>query len=177
MNERIQHLKWQLVDQINDLATGTEAIREHVEKMESDSPPNPKWSVAYFRMCSTFLIITLAKLLETLKHYSNDIRTISFDLGKACDRVRKEIDQREIRQFRNKYAAHALDQATGKPLNLAEGEKRYKVIVGETVGDIIAFCDWISPPRNSVDVKSIIRTVADVRDECLALVASEPQRP
>jgi hypothetical protein len=178
MEERIRHLKWLLVDQIVDLTTATVAIRDHMEVMRGDNPPPPYWSICYFRMCSTFLIVSLSKLWETLDHFSAEIRHFPIEVREACGVVRKELERRKVYQFRSKYAAHVIDKATKKPLSLVEGERRYKEIIGgEDVGDFAAFCDWINPEANPMPETSVMHAVVCTRDHCLELVGGDAQRP
>lgn len=177
MDGRIRHLKWLLVDQIVDLTTATTAIRDHISMMQKDDAPSVKWSVAYFRMCSTSLIISLSKLWETLDHYHADIRKFPADITEACASVRREIERRKIYQFRSKYAAHIIDRDTKKPLSLTEGEKRYREIVGDDVRDLIALCDWINPEVSPLPKTSVMYAVVRTRDHCLEIVGSDVDRP
>lgn len=177
MNERIRHLKWLLVDQIVDLTTATVAIRDHIEVMQGENPPSTKWSVCYFRMCTTFLIVSLSKLWEALDHYGADIRQFPTEERDACAAVRAEIERRKIYQFRSKYAAHIIDNTTKKPLSLAEGDKRYREIVGDDVSDLIALCDWINPQATPVPKTSVMYAVIRTRDYCLEVVGSDTERP
>ena len=173
--ERLVHLKWVLVDQILDLATATEAIREHLEKMESSSALNKEWTICYLRMCTTFLIVSLAKLWEAFDHYSPEIGQFPADLRNECNELKKEIgERRKIYQFRSKYAAHIIDKQTKKPISSSEGERRYKDIVGETVEDIVKFCDWINP---ATEQPSVISTVTKARNHCLSIVGRCHARP
>ena len=177
MDERIRYLKWLLVDQIVDLTTATTAIRDHVSLMQEDGAPTAKWSVCYFRMCTTSLIVTLSKLWETLDHFGADIRQFPEDVKDACASVRAEIERRKIYQFRSKYAAHIIDKDTKKPLSLAEGDRRYREIVGEDVSDLIALCDWINPQGSPMPRTSVMYAVVRTRDHCLDVVGTDTDRP
>lgn len=177
MNERIRHLKWILVDQISDLATGTGAIRAHIETMSTEHPPSEQWSICYFRMCSTFLIVSLSKLWEALNHYGKEISEFPVELRTDCVSLKKEIERRKIYQFRSKYAAHIIDNNTNMPLSLSDGAKRYNEIVGEDVAALVAFCDWIFPETDSGLSTSVILTVTRTRDHCLSLIGPCTERP
>lgn len=176
MNKRLTHLKWILVDQIVDLTTATCAIRDHIAIMNSESAPSPQWSICYFRMCSTSLIISLSKLWEALNHYGKEINNFPTELRASCISLKQEIEKRKIYQFRSKYAAHIIDDETKEPLSLTEGDKRYKEIVGEEVSDLLKFCEWICPqsePTNS----SVVAVVTQARDHCLSIVGHCSERP
>jgi hypothetical protein len=177
MDDRIRHLKWVLVDQISDLATGTGAIRSHVEMMCSKRPPAEQWSICYFRMCTTFLIVSLAKLWEALNYYGKEINDFPSDLRGNCISLKTEIERRKIYQFRSKYAAHVIDKDTNTPLSFAAGEKRYNEIVGTDVASLLTFCDWIFPEMNHDLESSVMSTVTDARDHCLSLVGPCAERP
>lgn len=177
MDERIRHLKWILVDQIVDLTTATIAIRDHIQVMQGEHPPAAKWSVCYFRMTSTFLIVSLSKLFEALDHYGKEIRQFPREIGDACAALRAEIERRKIYQFRSRYAAHVIDKATKMPLSSTEGDKRYKEIVGDDVGDLMAFCDWINPVITPLPKTSVMFAVLSTRDHCIRIVGSDLERP
>lgn len=177
MNARLIHLKWVLVDQIVDLATATSAIRDHIEVMKKESAPSEKWSICYFRMCSTFLIVSLAKLWEALEHYGNEIRQFPNGISSECTALKKEIERKKIYQFRSKYAAHIINKKTKMPISLSEGERRYKEIVGDNIDDILDFCNWIYPENNSSESVSVMSTVIKARDHCLSIVGPCDERP
>ncbi len=177
MDERVRHLKWILVDQIVDLTTATIAIRDHIQVMQGEHPPSAKWSVCYFRMCSTFLVVSLSKLFEALDHYGKEIRQFPVEIRDSCAALRAEIERRKIYQFRSKYAAHVIDKVTKMPLSLSEGDRRYKEIVGDDVGDLLAFCDWINPVVMPPPNTSVMFAVLSTRDHCLAIVGSDLERP
>jgi hypothetical protein len=176
MNKRLIHLKWVLVDQIVDLTTATCAIRDHVAIMNTAAAPSSNWSVCYFRMCSTSLLIALAKLWEALNHYGKEINDFPDEIRSACIALKKEIENRKIYQFRSKYAAHIIDKDTHEPISLAEGDKRYKEIVGEDVRDLLNFCDWIYPQEVQANI-AVITVVTKARDHCLSLVGHCNERP
>lgn len=177
MNDRIRHLKWVLVDQISDLTTGTSAIREHIETMNRENPPSEQWSICYFRMCTTFLIVSLSKLWEVMNHYGKEISEFPVDVRTDCISLKKEIERRKIYQFRSKYAAHIIDKDTNMPLSLSEGVKRYNEIVGEDVAALVAFCDWICPETYPGPSASVMLTVTRTRDHCLSVVGPCTERP
>ena len=175
MSEKLNHLKWVLVDQIVDLTIATTAIREHLEGKDFD--PTSQKTISYFRMCTTSLIVSLSKLWEALNHYGKEINSFPEDVKSSCRRLKAEIECRKIYQFRSKYAAHIIDDETKKPLSLKEGEKRYSAIVGSTIGEMVAFCDWVAPKNFSSEASSVIYTVVKTRDYCLSVVGSSAERP
>ncbi|MCE0974750.1 hypothetical protein [Pseudomonas putida] len=175
MNEKLNHLKWILTDQIMDLTIATTAIREHITASNFD--PASQKTISYFRMCSTSLIVSLSKLWEALKHYGKEINSFPEPLKLSCRALKSEIERRKIYQFRSKYAAHIIDDKTKQPLSFKEGEKRYSAIVGTTIGDLIGFCDWIIPEEYSRKPESVMHTVLATRDYCLSIVGSSTERP
>ncbi|MFT7404292.1 hypothetical protein [Zhongshania sp.] len=175
MNEKLNHLKWVLVDQIVDLTIATTAIRDHIDA--PNFQPESQKSIAYFRMCSNSLIVSLSKLWEALDHYGKEINEFPEELKINCRALKSEIERKKIYQFRSKYAAHIIDKDTKKPISLVEGEKRYSSIVGENIGDLINFCDWIIPENYNKNPKSVMNTVERTRDYCLSIVGSSAERP
>ena len=175
MNEKINHLKWVLVDQIVDLTIATTAIREHFAGQDFD--PSSQKTISYFRMCTTSLIVSLSKLWEALNHYGKEVNSFPDEVKLSCRRLKAEIESRKIYQFRSKYAAHIIDDETKQPLSLIEGEKRYSAIIGSTIGELIAFCDWIVPKNFNGETGSVMHTVVTTRDYCLSVVGSSAERP
>ena len=175
MNEKLNHLKWILVDQIIDLTIATTAIREHLASNSFD--PTSHKTAAYFRMCTTSLIVSLSKLWEALNHYGKETNSFPEDVKLSCRTLKAEIERRKIYQFRSKYAAHIIDDETKKPLSLIEGEKRYSAIVGTSIGELVAFCEWVVPEQHGDTTDSVMHTVPKTRDHCLSIVGSSAERP
>ncbi len=175
MDDKLNHLKWVLVDQIVDLTIATTSIREHLEEKSFD--PTSQRTFAYFRMCTTSLIVSLSKLWEALNHYGKEINSFPEELKLSCRRLKAEIESRKIYQFRSKYSAHIIDDETKRPLSLKDGEKRYRAIVGSTIDEIIGFCDWIAPENFSEAAGSVMYTVVKARDYCLSVVGPSAERP
>lgn len=175
MSDKLIHLKWVLVDQIADLTIATAAIRNHTSCSEFD--PMSQYTTTYFRMCSTSLIITLSKLFEALRHYGKEINSFPEPIRSNLISLRCDIENKKIFKFRSKYAAHVIDDDTKTPISLAEGERRYKDIVGETIGDLLDFCDWICPADYQEKPECVISVVTKTRDHCLSVVGSCTHRP
>jgi len=176
MTHRLIHLKWVLVDQISDLTTATQAIRNRAKTINSSEPIDAE-STAYFRMCTTFSIITLAKLWEALDHYSIEIKDFPPALKEECSSLRKIIEKKKIYQFRSKYAAHIIDKSKKEPISLSEGIRRHHEIAGESLGDILDYCDWIYSENQSSESQSVLSTVIEARDHCLSAVGKCTKRP
>jgi hypothetical protein len=91
MNEKLNHLKWVLVDQIVDLTIATTAIRDHIDA--PNFQPESQKSIAYFRMCSNSLIVSLSKLWEALDHYGKEINEFPEELKINCRALKSEIER------------------------------------------------------------------------------------
>lgn len=174
MNEKLNHLKWILLDQVVDLTTATTAIKEHM--VEQGFNPVSAKSICYFRMCMTSLIVSLSKLWEALDHYNQEINNFPEELKLNCRALKAEIERRKIYQFRSKYAAHIIDNKTKKPLSLKEGEQRYFAIAGKSLGELIDFCEWVAPKDVHGAKISVMHTVVTARDYCMSVVGSA-ERP
>ena len=178
-NDKIVELKWIFVDQISDLVIASLSIRERIEiisrRLESNSNTVlTENDDAYFRMCATFLILTLAKLEEALKCYANVIKDFPPQLREKCTDLRKCITDKGIRGFRNTYAAHVQDEKTKKILSASEGELMFNKIIGNNIGDYFIFSNWIYT-ETSKDI-SVVSTITEARDHCLSLVGSEVRK-
>lgn len=175
MRERLEHFKWVLVDQVSDLTIATIAIRNHIASDKFD--PHSQHTLSYFRMCTSSLIISLSKLSEVIKHYGKEINGFPRETRVALIKLKQEIEKKKIYQFRSKYAAHVIDKATNMPLSLAEGERRYKEIVGKDTSEIVSFCDWICPENYAQNSSSVISVILETRDHIVSIVGGDARRP
>jgi len=164
MNERLNFLKWALCDLIVDLTINTEVFRDAVQRTGFD--PNLPKDQALMRMVCSALVVNLSKLSEALGYLGKDINFLEEPLRSQCISVKQEIESRKIYQFRNKYAAHLLDNKTKLPLSLMEGERRLTAIFGSTIGELNDFCDWVCPPAGEANKNSVTSVLCDLRDYC-----------
>lgn len=175
MSERLEHFKWVLVDQICDLSIATTAIRDHIASEAFD--PHSQFTLCYLRMCASSLIISLSKLWEAINHYGKEIQEFPQETNAALNKIKREIERKKIYQFRSKYTAHVIDKVTHTPLNLAEGERRYKAIIGEDTNELLSFCEWVRPADYAQHPSSVISVVLEARDHIVSIVGSGAQRP
>lgn len=173
MSERYADLARILADQIDDLSTATEALRVYLEQRDSAEPPALRWSQAHFRMCITFLIITLAKVQETLDGYSKDLKDFPGPIRLAYSTVLREIKRKQLIPFRNRHVVHVLEKS-GTPRSVLQEGQGLVNIVGNDLQDLKDFCEWIDPGPQST-APGVIPALAAVRRHCLALLNPAPR--
>ena len=110
------------------------------------------------RMCFSHLIITLSKWAEFYGCYAS---LISGDCRPACKNLRKEIDRRKIRAFRNKCVGHIWDKTVGRPLIDNELDSYINAIVNE---DPHAFFLWLNNPNANDFPNTVVSVVETTRD-------------
>jgi len=113
----------------------------------------------YNKMALSFLFLTLAKWIEFYDRYHV---LIPPDVRTTCQQLRKELDRRGVREFRNKVVGHVWSKKHCRPLSLSEIEELDRKI---TKGDLSAFQKWINDSSNNHLGTTIVGTSEAVRDE------------
>lgn len=155
--ERAVEAFWILNDFIGDLITGTRAF-EYFEAPKFKAGATDEILRIYNKMADSFLFVTLAKWIEFYDHYHI---LIPADIRPICKRLRNELDQRGVREFRNKVVGHIWSKKHRRPLLPSEIEELDRRI---TNGDGMAFLKWINDPDNNRLGKTIVGTSEAVRD-------------
>lgn len=107
-------------------------------------------------MCFSHLIITLSKWAELYDHYA---RVIPDDCRAACKDLRREIDRRRIRGFRNTCVGHIWDKQSRRPLTENALERYIERIVGD---DPEQFWRWVNEPGGAAEDNQFPRTVVSI---------------
>ncbi len=110
------------------------------------------------RMCFSHMIITLSKWAELYERYAS---LIPEDCRPACKELRKEIDRRKIRGFRNKCVGHIWDKDVNRPLTEGELDSYINDIVGD---DPLVFVEWLNNPRANEFPNTVVSIVETTRD-------------
>jgi hypothetical protein len=178
MSERLIDMKWLLVDQIQDLTTGSKFLRERILDIDG-SKPLPNETIWFIRMCNMFLINSMAKVFEITKEYGKEIQQFSPDIKDKLVSLRAEIESKKIYQYRSKYGSHIIDDNTGRALSLADGEVLLSKIIGKTLQENLDFCDWICPQNLSQvqTTECVMKKIIEIRDYLISIVGSGGKRP
>ncbi|TCD22953.1 hypothetical protein E0D86_10005 [Pseudomonas sp. IC_126] len=175
MSEKINHIKWLLVDQIYDLTTPIVQMRKNLADPDFDI--ESKEALGQFRLCNHAIIISLFKLHEILKVYGKEINEFPTHVKVPLQKLRAEIEKREICIFRNKYAAHIIDDNTGKPVSLKKGGELLEKIAGKNIAEMLNFYEWVYPKNGCTTNNCIIPAVQSTLEHCKNILGSGWERP
>ncbi len=146
---------WRL---LNDFVGDIVAATRVSEVVEQAGILNERALRVTNRMCFSHLIITLSKWAELCDHYAS---LIPEECRSACRGLRRDIDRRKIRGFRNKCVGHIWDNRTNRPLTETELDSYINAIVGD---DPLAFVQWLNDPNANVFPNTVISIVETTRD-------------
>ncbi|QJR37161.1 hypothetical protein HKW67_17370 [Gemmatimonas groenlandica] len=109
------------------------------------------------RMTLSHLILTLSKINEVYRRYK---ALIPQDVSKQFKSLQREIQSRQVVEFRNKVVGHIWDDDLNRPLLDREILAILNTVTG---GDTEAFLRWINPASDP-SPGSVVGTVERVRD-------------
>lgn len=109
-----------LNDFVGDLVAGTRSM-EVFESPGFSSKIGANTQLILRRMCLSHLVVTLSKWAELYDSYK---AVIPSETRAACLKLRKEIDARGIRDFRNTVVGHIWDSELKRPLMRSEVDTR-----------------------------------------------------
>lgn len=115
-------------------------------------------SAAVSRMALSYLFLTLDKWIEFYERFG---RVIPEDCREPAKVLKKEIEQRGIRRFRNTFVGHIWDKKRARPLTADEVAEAADAIVK---GDEDAFCRWCNDPDGNVYPNTVVSVIERTRD-------------
>jgi hypothetical protein len=146
-----------LNDFVGDLVAGTRSM-EVFESPGFSSKIGANTQLILRRMCLSHLVVTLSKWAELYDSYK---AVIPSETRAACLKLRKEIDARGIRDFRNTVVGHIWDSELKRPLMRSEVDTRLAKVLGD---DEQSFLIWINSPTDNVFPKTVVAICEAVRD-------------
>jgi hypothetical protein len=155
--ERAIEAFWILNDIGGDLICAARAF-EYFETPKFKGGATDQVLRIYNRMADSFLYLTLAKWIEFYDRYHV---LIPPNARVICKSLRKELERRGVREFRNKVVGHIWSKTHSRPLLASEIEDLDKKI---TKGDMREFQRWINDPSNNHLGETIVGTIEFVRD-------------
>jgi len=112
----------------------------------------------FFRMCISYLVITLSKWGEFYDCY---LQVIPKDLQGSCKKLKKSIENRGITYFRNKIVGHIWDDKLKRPLTMLEVHRSLLKIYGD---DPEKFIQWVNNSQSNIYPDTVVGIVEHVRD-------------
>ena len=101
--------------------------------------------------------VTLWKVREILAEYARVIPRPNAEVARA---LRKDLDKRGVKNFRDTYAAHIHDKRTGRPLTVEDLERAIESLANGT--SVENFLDWVHEP-NSVRRDTVVAVLEALR--------------
>jgi hypothetical protein len=118
---------------VGDIITATKTLQHASTIMKS-----PKLVPMLNRMCITYLMLALAKLMEFYDKYN---RFLPQKESAELKAVRRELGARHLLDLRNKVIGHVWDKARKRPLTDGEVDAQ---LAKTTKGDLDEFIAWIN---------------------------------
>lgn len=135
-------------------------IYEAAEKARESGEFQHAVSLGLTRMSLNHIFISLTKWYEIYERY---LYLFPKEIKHTAKALVKDIDARNVRDFRNKYIGHVLDNDTKKPLSIEETDAFVDDIIK---GDIASFILWVNNPE-TVDEKNVSGKTHIIKDAIL----------
>jgi hypothetical protein len=146
-----------LNDFVGDLVAGTRSLAVF-ESPGFASKIGENTQLILRRMCLSHLVVTLSKWAELYDRYK---AVIPNGAREACLGLRKEIDARGIRDFRNTVVGHIWDGTLKRPLMRSEVDARLAQVLGDSQQSFLA---WINNPLCNEFPKTVVAICAAARE-------------
>ena len=144
-------------DFVGDLVAGTRSL-EFFESPGFASRIGTNTQLILRRMCLSHLVVTLSKWAELYGRYKAVIPNATRE---ACLSLRKEIEARGIRDFRNTVVGHIWDSKLSRPLMRPEVDTRLAKVLGDSQQSFLA---WINNPAGNVFPKTVVAICEAARE-------------
>lgn len=145
---------------IGDLVIGSRAMG-WLDTPALQPKVDQEFKVTMHRMCVWHVIATLSKWQEVYDCYHEvfpeDVREASRDL-------RKELERRGVRDFRNTVVGHILDKRTKKPISVTDIHRKLEKIFN---GSYEGFLLWVNNPAGNVFPETVTSVVEQIRNRLM----------
>lgn len=138
-----------LNDFVGDLIAGTRTL-ELYQSPKIKAVANQHTKLFAKRMCISHLIITMSKWSEFYRRYKS---IIPKDIIQTAKNLQKDIDGRELVNFRNTVAGHIWDKKVNRALTPKEIDSRLQKVFVTNQKD---FLNWINDPKNKKRSDTVI---------------------
>ncbi len=148
-------------DLMMDLIAGSQvyALFQRGFDQGPNQPPD-HLRVAVNRLCLFHAIVTLTKWTELYDRY---VDVIPLDVRDVAKRLRKEIEERGIVEFRNKVVGHVWDTDEDRALTNSEVEERLSRL---TKSEVRGFLEWVNNTGSEDNAGTAAGVIEAVR-ECI----------
>ncbi|HWQ68611.1 MAG TPA: hypothetical protein VN494_01425 [Patescibacteria group bacterium] len=146
-----------LNDYVGDLVAGTRSL-ELFETSPLFANVSDSMRVVLRRMCLSHLVVTLSKWGEVYDRYRD---VFPDDILQLCCDLRKELDRRGVRNFRNTVVGHIWDKKLRRTLTVSEVESRLRLVIGD---DLALFRAWINNPVRNDFPHTVVAVCERIRD-------------
>ena len=146
-----------LNDYVGDLVAGTRSV-ELFETSPVFANVSDSMRVMLRRMCLSHLVVTLLNWGEVYDRYRD---VFPDDVLQPCRDLRKELDRRGVRNFRNTAVGHIWDKKLRRPLTVSEVESRLGLVIGN---DLASFRTWINNPAGNEFPYTVVAVCERIRD-------------
>ena len=119
----------------------------------------PETEKAVRRMYISYLLLALDKFSEFYEKYGWLVPNTH---KVRCRDIRKELTRRKIRNLRNTFIGHILNNKTGRPILNSEIDAAFNAATGN---DVIAFLRWIHVPGNTIAPNTVVGALDAVHAE------------
>jgi hypothetical protein len=145
---------------IGDLVVGSRTL-EWLDAPAVKPKVSHEFRVTVNRMCIWHVISTLSKWQEVYDCYSG---LFPADVREASKHLRKELERRGVRSFRNTVVGHILDKKTKRPLSAEDLTAKLQTVFD---GDMEPFLLWINDPSGNESPKTVVGIVEHVRNRLM----------
>jgi len=146
-----------LNEYVGDLVAGTRSL-ELFDTSPLFANVSDSMRLVLRRMCVSHLVVTLSKWGEVYDRYKD---ILPKDVLQACRDLRKDLDGRGVRHFRNTVVGHIWDKRLGRPLTASEIESRLATVIGD---DLASFRTWINNPAGNHFPDTVVAVCERARD-------------
>ena len=177
LDDQLQMFGWILTDSVYDLSVPPEIFRDyfsHFSKVENFSKNGPDMMFeGVVRVCRFSTVMAICKLYDGLTKYSSLMGNAPEELRGRIKKFRKYVIEKDYRTLRSKFVAHNFDAY--ESYSYQSGQSIGENIFGSSVGDLLAYFEWIKPKPDQVspdryhpayiasDTKEYIRTLTTLK--------------
>jgi len=116
------------------------------------------YQAAITRLCVYHIVMSLAKFIEFYQKYKS---VIPEDVRANCTALQEDIQNRGVREFRNKVVGHIWDKNTKRPLTYSDTLTYLDRIY---CGNFDKFLLWVNNPYGNKYPETVVGTVQYIRD-------------
>ena len=169
--EKLQHFGWLLVDLIFDLSVPAVVYRDYLQ--HDSIPKDGPMFQGVSRMCKFSVILALCKLHDALGDHGRAVSAFPAELRAEVKNFRRFVADKSLFTIRSKFAAHNFDAFS--TYTYADGDRLFSNLLGSTLGENIAFFEFINPSDHRNAKGTVSHFVTALKDHVTTLVSLPPR--